>query len=522
MTGTPYFSVVTPVYNPPLDALRAAIASVVAQDERDWELILIDDSSPAPRVLPVLRAAAAADPRVHVIERTENGHIVRASNDGVDAAHGQFIVLLDHDDLLAAGALRRVREEIDADPEIDYLYSDEDKVDPDGRHYDEFRKPDWSPERMRGQNYTSHLSVLRAAVVREVGGFHEGFDGSQDHDLFLRVTERARRIVHIPEVLYHWRVVPGSAAGVADAKPYAWVAGKAAVQAHLDRLGIPAVAEFGRWTGCYHIRREPWTGIRVSVIIPTRGSDAIVWGERRVLVVEAVRSLVAQSTGPDLEVVVVYDAVTPEPVLTSLREIAGDRLVLVRYDRPFNFSEKCNLGAMSSSGDVLVLMNDDLEFDSHDAIADLVAPLREPDVGVTGGCLLYSGSTIQHAGLACYGRHLVHVLLGTPDDNPGPFAALTINRECSALTGALLAVRRTVYEEVGGLTELLPVNFNDVDLCLKAARLGYRRVWIAGARAFHFESMTRKAQVFSWEADFMWNRWDLPQTDPYMPGHWHA
>ncbi len=518
----PFFTVVTPVYDPPLDALRAAIASVVDQDEGDWELVLVDDLSSDAGVIPVLRAAAAADPRVRVIERAENGHIVRASNDGIDAARGEFVVLLDHDDLLAPGALRRVRRELEADLLIDYLYTDENKIDADGVHYDEFRKPDWSPERMRGQNYTSHLSVLRTSLVREVGGFHEGFDGSQDHDLFLRVTERARRVAHVPEVLYHWRVVPGSAAGSADAKPYAWVAGRAAVQAHLDRLGIPAVVEYGRVTGCYRLDRAPWPEGRISVVIPTRGGEAIVWGERRTLVVEAVRSLVEQEVAADLEIIVVYDAVTPEPTLAALRGIAGDRLVLVPYDRPFSFSEKCNLGAMTATGEVVVLMNDDLEFDSTKSLSRLMAPLREPDVGATGGRLLYSGSTIQHAGLACYGHHLVHVLLGTPDEDPGPFAALTVNRECSALTGALLAMRRDVFEQVGGLSEQLPVNFNDVDLCLKAARLGYRMVWVADARAYHFESMTRTAEVAAWEADFMWSRWWLPEADPYLPGTWHS
>ena len=207
-TTEPFFSVVTPVYNTPIDVLDATIESVVQQTFEDWELILVDDASTDLCVRETLRAAAAADRRIRVILRETNGHIVAASNDGIDAARAPYIGLLDHDDLLVPHALDRMREAIDFAPNADYFYSDEDKVDEDGRYYDEFRKPVWSPERLRGQMYTCHFSVLRTSLVREVGGFHEGFDGSQDHDLVLRVTERARRVVHVPEVLYHWRVGP--------------------------------------------------------------------------------------------------------------------------------------------------------------------------------------------------------------------------------------------------------------------------------------------------------------------------
>jgi len=291
-------SVLTPVYEPPIAALRAAIGSVRAQDFEDWELILVDDRSPSDEVRAVLREAAAADRRITVLEREVNGGIVAASNDAIEAAAGEFFVLLDNDDLLARGALAHVARTLASDPTIDYVYSDEDKISPTGEHYEEFRKPDWSPERLRGQMYTSHLSVLRGSLVREVGGFHEGFDGSQDHDLVLRVTERARRVVHIPHVLYHWRVVPGSAAGDVNAKPYAWVAGRKAVQAHMDRLGLPAKVDFGSLPGTYTVHREASSDHLVSIVIPTRGSSGIVWGAERVFVVEAVRSVLDKAGYP--------------------------------------------------------------------------------------------------------------------------------------------------------------------------------------------------------------------------------
>lgn len=518
MSGAPVrFSVVTPVYNPPVDVLQEMIDSVRAQDLDDWELILVDDCSPDPQVREVLRSAQAADPRIRVIERETNGRIVAASNDGVDAARGEFIVLVDHDDLIVEHALSTVARVLDADPTIDYVYSDEDKLSPTGEFYDLFRKPDWSPERLRAQMYTSHLSVLRASIVRDVGGFHTGFDGSQDHDLVLRVTERARTVAHVPEVLYHWRVVPGSAAGEADAKPYAWLAGQRAVQAHMDRLGYACTVELGRVTGTYFLRRVLDPDHLVSVVIPTRGGDGLVWGQRRCFVVEAVRTLLLHTRHQLLEIVVVYDVGTPETVLDELRVLAGDRLVLVPYARAFNFSEKCNLGFLAASGDSVVMLNDDVEICTPEFIEQLVAPLEEPDVGMTGARLLYADSTIQHAGHAYHGYNLTHPFAGTPNSDVGYLGVKAVNREVSGLTAACVAIRRETYEAVGGFCELLPANFNDVDFSRKIRSLGLRNVWLSEVTAFHFESRTRVPVVAAWELELIKSRWDITGADPYLP-----
>ena len=376
MSGeTPLFSVVTPVYNPSVQHLRATIASVRQQTCGDWEWILVDDASPDEQVREVLREAATEDARIRLIERETNGHIVAASNDGIAAARGEFIVLLDHDDLIVPRALAAMKRAIEDEPAADYLYSDENKVDEKGGYYAPFRKPPWSPERLRGQMYTSHLSVLRTSLVRQVGGFHQGFDGSQDHDLVLRVTERARRVVHVPKVLYHWRAVAGSAAADPDAKPYAWIAGQKAVQAHMDRIGQAATVHLGPVPGTYRLERELDPDVRVSVVIPTRGGDGLVWGERRSFVVEAVRSLLRNAGHDNLEIVVVHDTDTPYYVLDELREVGGARLTLVHYGKAFNFSEKCNLGVVKSYGDVVLLLNDDIEIASENFIPNLVAPL---------------------------------------------------------------------------------------------------------------------------------------------------
>jgi len=512
----PLFSVITPVYNPPVEVLAQTIESVLAQEFEDWELILVDDCSTDPAVTGTLRDYAGRDPRIRLIERTENGHIAAASNDGIAAAKGAFIALLDHDDELTPDALRRNAAVIERHDDVDYVYSDEDLVDERGRPFKVFRKPDWSPERMRAQNYCCHLSVLRTSLVREVGGFMPGFDGAQDHDLTLRVTERARRIEHIPRVLYHWRAIPGSHAADPDAKPYAAEAGRRAVQEHLDRTGIAGTVSVDRYRR-YVVTRELPASRRVSIIIPTIGSSAVVWGRERVLVVEAVRSALAKTDHENLEVVVVYDEPTPPSVLEELRAIAGGRLVLVPFREPFNFSRKINLGVLASTGDRLILLNDDIEVRSNRWVEELLGPLEEPDVGLTGAKLYFANTSLQHVGLAYMGWFVGHSHRGLPGDLVGKAGMLTVNREVTGVTGACVGMRREVFFEAGGFTEQLPVSFNDVDFCFKVRRAGYRIVMMAHCELFHFESLTRDPGPKQDERLFVVNRWGGPRRDPFTP-----
>lgn len=515
--SAPLFSIVTPVYEPPLAVFEETFASVVAQEHTDWEWILVDDASPSPQVRDFIREQAATDPRIRLVERSENGHIVKASNDGVDAARGEFIAFVDHDDLLAANALKAMARHIGANDDVDYLYSDEDKADEDGNLHSEFRKPRWSPERLRGQMYTSHLSVMRTSLVREVGAFREGYDGSQDHDLALRVSERARRVVHVPQVLYHWRAIAGSAAADIDAKPYATIAGQRAVQDQLDRLGIRGRVEQGREAGRYVIERELDPEVKVSIIIPTLGGSALVFGERRVLVEETVRTALEKTDHDNVEVVVVYDEPTPPRVLERLRELAGDKLVLEEFTKPFNFSEKCNVGALRATGERLVFLNDDVEVISDRWLENLVGPLDEPDVGLTGAKLYFSDSSIQHAGHGYWGKHYHHPFRFRTREDSGPFGELIVNREVTGVTAACAAIRREVFLGIGGFTEALPSNFNDVDFCYKVNHHGYRTVWVANCELFHFESQTRDGTVQSWERHFVVRRWGIPDKDLYTP-----
>lgn len=508
----PRFSIITPVYNLPLDILAETVASVVSQTYENWEWILVDDRSPDSHVLPALEEHAARDPRIRVFSRETNGGIVAASNDAIEHASGEFIALLDHDDLLTKDALATMSRAIDLLPDdIDYIYSDEDKVLEDGTLGHAFRKPDWSPERFRHHMYTCHLSVLRTSLVRELGGFRPGYDGSQDWDLVLRVTERARRIHHVARVLYHWRMMEGSTAGDSSAKPYARDAGARAIQEHLDRLGVAASVEYRSDLSNYELHREPDLTTPTSVIIPTRGSVGGVWGTQRCFVIEAIRSVVARTKHAALQFVVVYDTTTPDEVIDELQTIQGADVTLVPFGAPFNFSAKCNVGALHATGDILIFLNDDIQADSDEPIGQLIAPLAEPGVGMTGPKLLFESQRIQHAGVASGPHGLGHshykALAGGPRRTE-----LSINREVSALTGACIAIKADLFHQVGGFSESLPVNYNDVDLSFKVRREGYWLVWLWDTVLWHFESISRSPVVHQFERDFMAERWGATKT----------
>lgn len=516
MVASPVFSIVVPVYNTDHAMLRAAVDSVLRQTFEDWELILVDDASTREGLAEVLDELEASDPRVIVVRRETNGGISLASNDALAVACGDFMALLDHDDLLAAGALRAVADAIEADDRIDYIYTDEEKVDEEGRLYDAFAKPDWSPERLRGQMYLGHLSVMRRSIVDEVGGFRPEFDGSQDHDLALRVTERSRVVHHIPLSLYRWRAHAESTASSSDAKTYTWDAGVRAVQGQLDRLGIRATARRAGWPNCIAVDHVLDPETRISIVIPTRGSSGTVFGHRRVFVLEAVRSILAHADHENLEIIVVYDVDgTPSDVLRRLAHMSK-RVRLVPYAQAFNFSEKCNIGVSESTGDVIVLCNDDIQLMPGGSLRALVGPLAEREIGMVGAYLLYEDGHVQHAGHQYSEGGFRHALTGWRDGDAGPFAALQIDREVSGVTAALAAMRRDDYIAVGGLSEDLPVNFNDVDLCMKVRGAGFRIVWAHQARAYHFESRTRERTVEATEVATLRRRWGRPQVDAYV------
>jgi GT2 family glycosyltransferase len=503
------------VYDTDPAVLVECVDSVLAQTYRRWELCLVDDGSPAPHVWPLLQELATRDPRIRIARRARNGGIVAASNDALAMATGDVVALLDHDDLFHRRALELVAAEF-RDPEVDYVYSDEDLVAPDGARFAPFFKPDWSPERFRTQMYTCHLGAMRRELIGRVGGFREGYDGSQDWDLVLRVTEAARKIVHIPEVLYHWRIVPTSVLAGDEVKPYAYEAAQRALQDHVDRVGIDGeVVELER-RGHFRVVRRRRPLPKVSVVIPTRGSRGRAWGIERTMVLDAVRGVVETAGDEDLEIVVVADTATPAGVLVELADIAGERLRVVEWDRPFDFSAKCNLGASVASGEVLLFLNDDVEVITPDWLHTLVGFLREPDVGAAGCHLLFEDGRLQHAGHVLIGGNPGHLMFGGNPTSERNRMAMWLDREVAGVTAACLAIRADVFAEVGGFSPVFPNNYNDVDLCAKLRHAGYRIVVTPHARLYHFESVSRDPTVTDHELANLRSRWwsDL-HRDPY-------
>jgi len=476
---------------------------VLNQSFEDWEWCLVDDAGSNSTMTVVLEELAASDRRIKLNKRPTNGGIIKASNDALTMTSGEFIVLLDHDDELHVEALTSISLIVQKDPAVDYLYTDEDKVDESGIHYDTFLKPDWSPERLRSQNYCCHLSVLRRSLVQQVGGFREGYEGSQDYDLILRVTEKARKIVHIPEVLYHWIAVEGSTAQDNGQKPYAFDAAKRAVQDHLQRCDIDGTVE-DAGHGYLKTVRSPSFEPLVSLVIPTRGTTKLVRGISESLVTRFVRSINELSTYKNIEIVIVADLQTPQNVVDTLN--TQPKVRVVSYSKPFNFSDKCNIGVLHSTGDVIVLLNDDMEVISPDWLETLVGHALESDVGIVGPMLLLEDGRIQSAGHSnTPSPH--NFRNGHSSRDPGEFGILAIARECSGLTGAAMAMRREIYFEAGGMSTVFGNCFNDVDFCYKVLDLGYRIIWTPHAELFHFESVTRDPQVSNVELDLLMQRW---------------
>jgi GT2 family glycosyltransferase len=463
----------------------------------------------------IVADAARRDRRVRPVRLDVNSGIVAASNRGLHEARGTYVALVDHDDELVPRALQAMVAALEARPDAVMAYSDHALLRTDGRTASPSYKPDWSPERLRSTNYVTHLVVARRAAVLELGGFREGLDGAQDHDLVLRLGE-AGPVLHVPELLYLWREAPSSVATSTANKRWAFDAGVRAVSDHCERVGIAATVERSAVDGVYRVRRRlPAPQPSVSVVIPTRGSSGAVWGVERVHVVEAVRSIVERSSSQPVELVVVADTVTPEAVLDDLRDIAGDTLRVVLFDEPFNFSAKVNRGVAASSGELLLFLNDDTELVEPGSIDELAALALEPGVGLVGAKLLFADGTLQHAGHV-YPGLVTHALLGYDGDHPGPNNMALLVRECSGVTAAAAMIRRDRFLAVGGFDEAYPSNFNDVDLSLRLRESGLRNLWTPHAVWYHVESATRVPTTTDAERDRLLARWGHEiANDPY-------
>lgn len=505
----PTISVIMPVYNPPLHLLRSAIDSVRSQIYPNWELCIADDCSTDTEVVQLLEECAASDPRIKVVRRSENGHISAASNSALSVATGAWVAPLDHDDLLADHALAVVAISISEHPDAGLFYSDEDKIDERGERRDPFFKPDYDPLLLAGQNYISHLTVCRRDLAEQAGGYREGYEGSQDWDLVLRVSELLTpdKVVHIPHVLYHWRAHSASTASLVSTKPYALEAGLRAAQDHLHRTGRSgSVVRMGRLGH----NRVSWTlpepVPHVSIIVPTRDGR---------LLQRCIDSVLDFTVYPDFEVVVIDNSSRTYPTLSWLQG-HDDRLTVLRDERPFNYAAINNFAVSRTAGDVVCLLNDDTEVMSGEWLTEMVSQLMQPGVGAVGAKLLYDDGRIQHAGVILgVGGVAGHAHRLSDRVSMGYFGNLQLAHRVSAVTAACVAVRREAWEQVEGMDEVnLPVAFNDVDLCMRLREAGWEIVWTPHAQLLHHESISRgpdtegpRAEAFAREVLYMEKRW---------------
>ncbi|MCF3652114.1 glycosyltransferase [Synoicihabitans lomoniglobus] len=528
-TQRPVISVLMPVYNSPRPWLVRAIESVREQYYPNWELCIADDASTEPHVAEILRDYAKRDARIKVVSREENGHISAASNSALAIATGEFCALLDHDDELRPHALAEIVYALEAKPELEFIYSDEDKIDEAGHRTDPYFKPDWNPDLLLGQNYTCHLSTFRTERLRAIGGFREGLEGSQDWDLTLRATAglEATKIHHIAKVLYHWRAIPGSTALVIDQKDdYPFKAAKRALADHLATVGVTAElipVEGRHWRIKYPL---PSPAPRVSVIIPTHNGYELL---RTCL--DSLRGITAY---PAIEVIVVNHQSDDPTILKYFTALQAEGVRVIDYEGVFNFSALNNFAAQHARGAVLAFLNNDLEVIDSAWLTEMVAQACRPGVGAVGAMLYYPNDTVQHAGVilgigGLNGSPSVagHAFKDAQRGTDGQRNRLRLVQNYSAVTAACLVIRRAVFEEVGGFdADKLAVAFNDIDFCLRVRAAGYWNVWTPFAELYHHESASRgvedspdKLDRFAGEIAVMRQRWarTLDRDPAYNP-----
>ena len=511
------FSVIMPVFNTDPDMLDAAIHSVVDQAYPHWELCIADDCSSNEATREVLQRWERDEPRVKVVWRERNGHIAEASASALACATGDWIALLDHDDCLAQGAFAAVANRVAQEEDLDLVYSDEDHLDTSGRRVCPFFKPDWSPTLAQRQGYVGHLICIRRSVALASGGFRTGYEGSQDHDLLLRASREARRIAHLPLVLYHWREHARSTASSPGSKPYAHDAGRRAIADHLatrygDRFDR---VDDGEHLFTYTPRFRMPERCRVSIIIPTR--DKIEYLE------PCIDGILKRSTWRDFEIVVLDNGSVEPRTAEYLARITrvDPRIRVVPCPIPFNWSKLNNIGARESTGDVLLFLNNDIDVISPDWLETLASHCLLPDVGTVGALLLYEDGTIQHAGVIVgMSQWADHVFKAMSAQHAfSPYVSPAMSRNVLAVTGACVAIARSKFDMLGGFDESFVICGSDVELGLRAYRAGLVNEYLAEVRLYHYESKSRGGSVPEndfVESDRKYAPWRVERVDPYF------
>lgn len=514
----PKISIIMPVYNVEEKWLSACINSVLNQFYENWELCIADDNSDAAHVKPLLKKYEEADSRIKVVYRDVNGHISEASNSALKIATGDYIGLLDNDDLLPDFSLFEVVKCINKHPEADLIYSDEDKITENNVRTQPFFKSDWAPDTLLSTNYICHFGIYRKKIIDEINGFKKGFEGAQDYDLVLRFTEKTDKIYHIPKILYHWRMIENSTAANPASKKYAFEAGKRALEEALKRRKIKGVVHHGKVSGIYDIGYYIDKEDLVTIIIPTR--------DRTEDIKRCLESIYRHTKYTNYEIIIVDNGSRENELIELLSEYSKKhqgRFRTISIDIPFNFSKINNLAAREAKGKYLLFLNNDTEVFSPEWINQMVGYAQQERIGAIGTKLLYPDNTIQHGGVILgIGGLAGHAHLDFPKNDYGYFGKLIMNSNFSAVTGACLMVSKENFEKINGFEESLAVAFNDVDLCLKLQKLGKNNVFLHNVQIFHCESKSRgkedtfcKDRRFQSELDYMKEKWtEIIMNDP--------
>ena len=516
----PKFSVVVPLYHTPAKFLKDLVRSMMYQSYANWELCLVNASPEDVHLTSLLENWAMRDKRIRVIRLEKNLGIAQNTNAGIEASTGEFIAFLDHDDFLEPDALFCYVDALNKDKTIDVFYSDEDKTDEYAAHYfyPHF-KSDFNIDLLHANNYMCHFLAVRKSLVDTVGGLNEKFDGAQDYDFVLRLTENTKKIYHCPRILYHWRCSNQSTAASQGNKMYAIHAGKAALNAHYKRIGWNARAQEGAVDGWYQtkftLKEEPL----VSILIPNKDhtDDLDV----------CLNSFFERADYQNYEFIIIENnSILPETFAYYEKiEKEHDNVKVVYWEAGFNYSAINNFGFKFAKGDYIMLLNNDVELITPDIFQSMLGFCMRPEVGIVGAKLLYNDHTVQHAGVLVGAGGLAdHVFKGIHEDDPGYMGRAISSQDVSAVTAACLLVKRSVYEEVGGLEEEFQVAFNDVDFCLKVRKAGYLIVYDADVKLFHYESKSRGMEDttdrfirFGNEMMLLNSKWDILSTfvDPY-------
>ena len=521
LASTPQISIVMPVHDPPETHLRRALDSVLAQLYPHWELCVADDASSNPRIRRILEDYKDRDDRIRLTLREHRGHICAAANTALDMVSGELVAFLDHDDVLAEHALYMVAEEWNDHPEAALIYCDEDKIDSRRRRFDPFFKPDWSPDLFYSQNFVNHLSVLRTSLVREVGGFRSGYEGSQDYDLLLRCLEKIEpaQIRHIPFVLYHWGVHASSTAAIPQAKPYAIDSARAAIRSHFLRQG-QTVEVTTSLLPIYHRVHYPLSEPPPLVSLVLCAEEGEGFGSLR----RRIERLRSQTAYANLELLLVTSQEGKlEPTDLRHERWAGQQVEVLAFSQGLGPAAVQNNAAQRCRGTVIVFVGRAVSPETPEWLAEMVAHALQPKVGAVGARLYARNHRVRHAGIVLgIGGTASAVNGGLGGWSAGPFGRALLIGNFSAVSGACLAVRRELFEKVGGFDDRnLPTAFYDIDLCLRLGERGYRVVWTPHAEllqreAQEWEQTGRAREAVGGEPAYMRSRWaDRLANDPF-------